>query len=244
MKYMGSKARHAKEILKVIEPYRKEGQVWVEPFVGGANMIDKVTGPRIGADINPYLIDLYNSLQLGWVPPKTLSEAEYNAIKNNKDNYPMYLVAYVGFACSYGAKWFGGYCRSKKEARDYLGEAFRNVTSQVGGLIGVEFVFSEGYDDVPLPSQSLIYCDPPYAGTTKYKDDFDSEKFWQWCREKYFEGHTVFVSEYNAPHDWVPIWEKTVNSSLGKDTGSKKATEKLFAFMPQLLRDGLPEGWL
>ncbi|CAH9012928.1 putative DNA adenine methylase [Vibrio phage 141O35-1] len=70
MIYMGSKARHAKEILAVIAPYRKEGQAWVEPFVGGANMIDKVEAPlRIGGDFNEYVIALYHALQSGWVPP-------------------------------------------------------------------------------------------------------------------------------------------------------------------------------
>ena len=47
MKYMGSKARIAKYILPIILKDRKEGQCYVEPFVGGANMIDKVDGQRI-----------------------------------------------------------------------------------------------------------------------------------------------------------------------------------------------------
>lgn len=55
MKYMGSKARHAKELLPIILANRTEGQWYVEPFVGGANMIDKVNGNRIGADIKSIL---------------------------------------------------------------------------------------------------------------------------------------------------------------------------------------------
>ena len=55
---------------------------------------------------------------------------------------------------------------------------------------------------------------------------FDYVKFWEWCREKSKEGHQVFISEYNAPTDFECIWEMKVNSSLTKDTGSKKATEK------------------
>lgn len=56
MKYMGSKNRIAKYILPIILAERKPEQFWVEPFVGGANMIDKVEGNRIGADLNPYVI--------------------------------------------------------------------------------------------------------------------------------------------------------------------------------------------
>ena len=60
MKYMGSKRRIAKEILPIILKNRKQGQYYVEPFVGGCNIIDKVDGNRIGNDINKYLIALCN----------------------------------------------------------------------------------------------------------------------------------------------------------------------------------------
>ena len=239
MKYMGSKARHAKEILAVIAPYRNENQAWVEPFVGGANMIDRVEAPlRIGGDFNEYVIALFHALQLGWVPPDKLTEAEYAHYREYKECYDKALIGYVGFPCSYGAKWFGGYCRSRKESRDYIGEAFRNVTKQAPHIQDVIFV-NASYDELPFPDASLIYCDPPYEGTTKYRDAFDHDKFWQWCRDKSDGGHTVFVSEYNAPADFVPIWEKRVNSSLTKDTGGKQSTEKLFVYIPQLLRDGI-----
>lgn len=43
MKYMGSKARHAKELLPIILKDHTPDMWYVEPFVGGANMIDKVS---------------------------------------------------------------------------------------------------------------------------------------------------------------------------------------------------------
>lgn len=46
---MGSKRRIAKDILPIILENRTPEQFYVEPFVGGANMIDKVQGKRIGA---------------------------------------------------------------------------------------------------------------------------------------------------------------------------------------------------
>lgn len=63
MKYMGSKRRIAKHILPIILKDRKEEQWYVEPFVGGANIIDKVVGNRIGADCNGYLIALLKEMQ-------------------------------------------------------------------------------------------------------------------------------------------------------------------------------------
>lgn len=40
--------------------------------------------------------------------------------------------------------------------------------------------------------------------------------------------HTVFVSEYKAPVDFLCLWEKTTPSSLTRDTGAKKNIERLF----------------
>ena len=68
MKYLGSKANHADDILKIVLAGRKPGQTYVEPFVGGANVISRVPqeqGPRIGADINPYMIALHKAQQQG-----------------------------------------------------------------------------------------------------------------------------------------------------------------------------------
>jgi DNA adenine methylase len=43
---MGSKNKIAKHILPIMSNYRTNEMTWVEPFVGGANMIDKVEGKR------------------------------------------------------------------------------------------------------------------------------------------------------------------------------------------------------
>lgn len=227
MKYMGSKARHAKELLPIILADRKEGQWYVEPFVGGANMIDKVTGNRIGADYNEYLAEMWKAVSRGWCAPETFAEVDYGKIRENKQNYPKELVSYVGFALSYSGKWFGGWCRDGAGKRNYVIESYKNACKQFPNLIGVDFRHSS-YQDLEIPDNSIIYCDPPYKGTTKYKDDFDHEPFYEWCRQKHKEGHKVFVSEYNMPDDFICVWSKEVNNSLTKDTGSKKGIEKLF----------------
>lgn len=50
MRYLGSKARIAKEILPIILADRKEGQYFVEPFCGGCNVTASVPGNRIAND--------------------------------------------------------------------------------------------------------------------------------------------------------------------------------------------------
>ena len=67
MKYMGSKNRIAKYLLPImLEEAEKQGITkWVEPFVGGCGMIDKVPDSfdRVGYDNNKYLIEMYKELQ-------------------------------------------------------------------------------------------------------------------------------------------------------------------------------------
>jgi len=230
MKYMGSKNRIAKEILPIILKGRKENQYYVEPFAGGFNMIDKVDGLRIASDTNEYLIALFKELQNGWIPPSEITESEYNEVRTNKEKYPLYYVGFVGFCCSYSGKWFGGYARGNDNngnPRNYTDESKRNLLKQKKGIKGI-CIFNESYDKLQIPKNSIIYLDPPYEGTTGYKDKFDSPKFWDWCRKMKSEGHTVFVSEYDAPEDFAEVWSKKVNNSLTKNTGSKQGVEKLF----------------
>ncbi len=233
MKYMGSKNRFAKELLPIILKDRLPNQWYYEPMVGGANMIDKVDGNRFGADINEYLIEMWLALTGGWIPKEHYTKEEYIDIKNNKENYPKHLVGYVGINCSYSGKWFGGYAgitETKGGVRDYQKEAFNNVTKQLKNLKDVIFKYSN-YKDLTFADNSIIYLDPPYEGTTKYKDDFNHTEFWEWCRIKTKQGHKVFISEYNAPKDFKCVWSKQAKSSLsanGKTGGNKVSTEKLF----------------
>lgn len=239
MKYMGSKARHSREILNVILSEVLRGDIphewnWVEPFVGGANMIDKVPSDfnRFGNDVNIPLIEMFKAVQKGWIPPDRVTEDEYRQLMSKSDIHctaiESALIGFVGIGCSYSGKWFGGYARgndSKGNPRNYCTESKKNLLNQdIKGII-----FTSGdYQNMSFPPNSIIYCDPPYEGATKYNDFFNHENFWKWCDRMIEEGHMVFVSEYHAPKEWHCIWEKQVNSSLTKETGSKQGIEKLF----------------
>lgn len=231
MKYMGSKNRIAKHILPIMLKYRTEGMTWVEPFVGGANMIDKVEGKRIGADINKHLI---KALMLVRDTPeliprnnKEYTEEMFNLAKQSELNNP--VDCFAMFQYTFGSIFKGSWAKNKK-GTDYVRECVKNVLLQSEKIQDVYFV-NNRYQELQLPPNSLIYCDPPYEGTAKYKtDEFNHAEFWEWCREKTREGHIVFVSEYNAPKDFYCIWEQEIKSILGKNN-NKNAIERLFTPM-------------
>lgn len=235
MKYMGSKNRIAKEILPIMLKERGE-RTWVEPFVGGANVIDKVQGNRIGNDNQEYVIALYKALQNGYIPPKEVTYDFFFEVENNKDKYPKELVGYLGTQLTFGCEWWGSFRRDNTGKRNYGVEAYNNVMKQQPNLIGIEFVCGD-YRDLEIPTNSLIYCDPPYRGVRKYVGNvnFDSDVFWEVCRNWSKQGHIVFISEYEAPSDFECVWSKEISASANNSikTGQGlKAVEKLFKFSP------------
>ncbi len=226
MQYLGSKNQIAKKILPLMLKEREYDAVWVEPFVGGANMIDKVEGPRIGNDINTPLIKLWEALQRGWVPPDTITREQYVQINHNKAAYPPELVCFVGFLCSFGGKWFGGYAFNNK-GDNYAARGSRALLKQKPLIQDVLFL-NHDYRELPLPGKCLIYCDPPYKNTTAYKDSFSHKEFWNWVRAT-SDKHPVFVSEYEAPDDFECLIEIPVKTKLDRNSNYPRL-EKLFKF--------------
>lgn len=235
MRYMGSKARHAKHIVPILMDGHDQDKPYVEPFVGGGNMIDKVPAKiRWGSDVAEYAVALLAALSKGWEPPECLTEREYHDIKQDPENYPNELVGFAGYCCSYSGKLWGGYGRNgnpDKYRKQFQYEAHLNVIKQSGGLSGVLFTVSS-YLAMDIPDGSTVYMDPPYAGTTKYKSGgFNHDEFWGYCSDLSTRCR-VFVSEYAAPDGWECVWEKEVTNSLTKDTGAKRGVEKLFTLKP------------
>lgn len=232
MRYMGSKNRLAKELVPIIQSYIVRGGVslYIEPFTGGANVIDKIQCERrIGYDIEPYVIACLSALRDGWIPPERVTEEEYKDIKAHKENYPPELVGYCGYQLSYGGKFFDCYRRDKVGKRDYCREAYNYTFKQVPHLKGIEFGVKD-YRDLTDIEGAVIYCDPPYRGTGKYiaVGGFDYEHFYNWCF-KMAKKNIVLVSEYWMPDGFKEIWSKPVKVCLDstRSQGLQKI-ERLF----------------
>ncbi len=187
-------------------------------------MIDKVEGKRIGNDNHPYLIALLEAIKCGWVPPTIVSKEEYYDIKKNPSTYAAELVGFVGFLCSFGGKWWGGYA-ANNSGDNYAERGSRMLVKQASALKDVIFKCGN-YLELEALDECLIYCDPPYAQTTKYKGGFNHEVFWEWCRVK-SESNIVFISEYHAPDDFICVKEVEHKTILNKNSQDKRI-EKLF----------------
>lgn len=229
MKYLGGKARIAKRICELLPAGES---VW-EPFVGGFNMTPhllKKYNRVVSSDVHGAVASLGLAVSEGWQPPLEVSEAEYKAAKSLPDTDP--LKGFVGFGCSFSGKYFGGYARDKT-GFNYAKAASNSLqplrgTSDRWKVQHLSFLNVEPLAEI---APSVIYCDPPYEGTTKYATDaFDHAKFWQLCTQWAALGSRVFVSEYSKPP--VPhflVWEHTGKQSM---PGRKERTERLFEVFP------------
>ena len=228
MKYMGSKRRLAKHIVPIIKSLRKDGQMYAEPFVGGGSIIEKIEGNRIGSDINPdciqALCDIRDNVEQLPRTNAEFTEEDYKELRVSRDYR---FRSYAGFAFSWGGKWLGGWCRGD-EKRDWVSEAYRLARSQSQLLQGVTLLCCS-YDELVVPDESFIYCDPPYKGTTAYRHYFDNSKFFDWCVCMHDKGHTVLVSEYFAPDTrFRCVWEGSIVNELVKDGDKRVVHERLF----------------
>lgn len=239
MKYVGSKNRLSKELAPIIQSYITEDTVaYIEPFVGGANMIDKIKHPnKIGSDLHKELIALLNYVRDNYEElPETFSEEEYYRVKATRENYEPWYVGLVGFCGAFGAMYFSGFARAYKAdkltERDMPAEGIRNLVKQAPNLQEITFECKSFTDYNPNEYKNCVfYLDPPYRKTLSYSTGkFPYEDFDNWAIEL-AKNNTVLISEYQMPEDkFECIWSKDVKvgiSSVG-NIKNKKRVEKLF----------------
>ena len=249
MQYLGGKSKISKEISEVInevfgreksdcEGYsggnrererERELTTFVSLFCGSCAVESKINAKqKILNDKHEYLIEMWKALQNGYVLPTIITEDDYKYVKTHKDENRA-LTGIVGFGCSFGGKWFGGLARNKK-GDNYCSRAERSVLKD---LVGVkDAIFScKDYRDVVIPDGSVVYCDPPYANTTGYTTGtFNTEEFWEYMRT-ISKKNKVFISEENAPSDFICVWQKDFTRMLdvNKENIFVK-TEKLWTY--------------
>lgn len=240
MRYVGSKNKLSSELAPIIQSYITSTTIgYIEPFVGGANMIDKIQcSNKIGCDIHEELIELLKYTQeFSYLLPDRILEEQYIEVKNNKDAYEKWYVGLVGFCASFGAKYFGGYARDSRNDNSgkWSAGAIKNLKKQAKNLKGIKFIHMN-FLDLPIEKikNYVIYCDIPYRGTTKYKTEtFPYEEFYGWVKKLSIH-NVVLISEYSMPDEFQCIYQKDVKCSIDSNKISNDSdnirTEKLFIY--------------
>lgn len=209
---------------------------YYEPFVGGANVIDKIEcSNRYASDINLYLIELFKNIDRISLLPDSISKDEYDKVRkayySGSLNFENWYIGAVGFLASYNGKFFGGYAGKVhtkiNTVRDYYDEAKRNLEAQIPHLKGIKWD-CKNYLDYKDINNALIYCDIPYKNTTGYGTAFNHDEFWRWAEEK-SKNNIVLVSEEQAPVGWSCIWQQEIKRTLDNKSRSNKV-EKLFIY--------------
>lgn len=239
MRYLGGKARIAKHLVAALPD---ADRVW-EPFCGGLNMtleLAKRYPAVVATDLHPGPIALGLALQAGWEPPIEVSEADHQGARNLSDWDP--LKAFIGFGCSFAGDYFSGFtpekirpdnshrsgpsgqlCESPAKAAAAFCKRIRPHLARIA-FMHMSFLTRE-----PIGG-FLIYCDPPYGGTTGYTTGgFDHDRFWDCCAGHVRAGSRVFVSEYSDPP--IParlVWSKERRQMMRSSGGQAVKTEKLF----------------
>lgn len=245
MRYLGGKSRLAKQIAAAVAPRGP----WWEPFCGGLSVSVQLAkyGPGLVSDVHPALVALYRAVREGWEPPTSVSRAEYEAARALPDTDPR--KAFVGFGCSFGGKWFGGYaaeqCTRFMNRRshgppsmveiDQVVSTARSLRRDLAVLAACELARLDFLSVPPEPDRfEVIYCDPPYAGVTGYGlGAFDHAPFWRRCAEWAALGVRVLVSEYEAHVLAEVVWQRDARDRLRAADGSQALKhERLFRVLP------------
>ncbi len=185
--------------------------------------------PDLASDVHPGLIKLFTLLREDpdHFDGFTCSEEAYREARKLPDDSP--LKALIGFGCSFGGKWFGGYARGANNGGDYAGLAVRSLKRKLAAANATAFMTASFFDVEPQPG-FLIYADPPYNATTGYHGTarFDSAQFYAACTRWVDAGSVVFISEYACPIGNL-VWAHEGRGTLAAGRqGGKARIEKLY----------------
>jgi DNA adenine methylase len=231
MRYLGGKARIAKKLSATINKIISDTGAahYYEPFVGsGWILYEILCEHRNASDAHPDLILLWRALQEGWTPPSVVSRQEYAALVSEVSSA---LRGFVGFGCSFGGKWFGGY--AEEQGRNYASNAKNSLMNKLPGMRYVSFRHCSFAEVSPIPG-SVVYCDPPYFGTTGYKGtSFDRGLFAAWLADVR-KTCTVLISEYSIDDLGLPyetVLSLPTKTDMHTKSGQQARVERLFRLL-------------
>lgn len=213
MRYQGGKKRLGSQIADVLKKFHRPGMLYLEPFCGmvsvGIHMAD-IDGKTIVADADRGVVELLQAVRNGWDPPVRITEDIYYVYQEIL-NHTSPIRTFVGYGCSWGGKWFGGYARNNStksgSGRSYARIAHDSLMRMKDdGLDKIDEVVCADYR-AWNPNGCLIYCDPPYRNVTNHRLGLDHDEYINLMNE-WSKDNIVIISEYEPYDGWVPIWRE------------------------------------
>lgn len=237
MQYFGGKFRISKPLAEFLNSQIDNDQTFVDLFCGSLNVATRIRARNIACnDRHSYLVRMWEKVISGWIPPTAITEEEYKHIKENHldgSTIDPALAGFVGFACSFSGKWWGGYARNNR-GTNYAKGGSNSIVKKVEKLKGTNVQFSNlDYSEVSIPDNSVVYCDIPYRGTTQYSQKevgkFDHDRFYDWVIQTSRRNSVhVFVSEYekNVPDGFKVVWQHSSKKYTRNKHGQLEPTSE------------------
>jgi hypothetical protein len=236
MQYLGGKSRLGGHIVRAILADLGVARLGVVADLcsgagGVTHRLADVSERVIAVEAHPGLVALHRAVQGGWVPPEHVSDAEHAALRHADPAQP--LTAFVGFACSFGGLWFANYAKQdpRPGRRSYASRGSTLLRERVRA--NVEHICADALA-CEVDAQ-VVYCDPPYEGTTGYAAVPVAEPgaWWRRLRSLADCGAACYLSEYaeTLPAGVVArlVWSApTHKTQLTRGT----KTERLWRVLP------------
>lgn len=245
--YMGNKSRLLTNLHQLLHQLDlPDTDSFVDLFCGGGSVgysMAPFYKHIIMNDLDTGIISLHKTLRdhperialFAQVEP---SKEEFNTYKLGVSDYDTYIRQIYSFSTNGKAYlWGEERMNTPKEElnrqRSEPKERYRHLEDVVlmYGRYDPHIIFeNKSYKEVDIPADAIVYCDPPYAGTTDYSvGEFNHAEFYDWCRNC---PNIVLISEYNMPDDFFLLEEWGLASQGGGNKNTKIAREKLYSNKP------------
>jgi site-specific DNA-adenine methylase len=234
--YVGCKQSIASEILAQMP----EAEHFYDLFGGGGSITEAAAGLRHSGILGEWAKWQqvhYNELNTGvYLLNKEIWEGTFDfdkagKIKVDKEMFErakedkatalsVFITIYHSYA-NMGLSYFNN---------DYKVKGYIRTTKKSKIINDILECTNKDYREVHIKPNSVVYCDIPYSSiaSTKrgvyYQVKFDYAAFYEWARNAEFP---VYFSDYNAPDNFLCVWEKIVECTLNFRKRSTR-TEKLF----------------
>ena len=228
MRYQGGKRRSAKYIAPVLArmsaaaPVRDIGDL----FLGSAGIeiaCSTLAPVTLGAEICAAVVACYRAVADGWDPPARLTREEYAEAMlafGPDSDHPM--AAFALLFCSYGGKWRSGFLPNDARCGDresaHAAAKARKDLLALRPILQRMTLVCEDYRAAAerVPDGGVLYLDPPWRGTTGYRQapPFDVDAFWTRAAAASTRWRVIVSEGPKGPpvgdERWALAWSRTV----------------------------------